>query len=249
LVVFLSSLSLVAVVANIIARTISASWLSFWLKTLCGVLFIALGLVGVAGIDSAYPPPEAMAFLSLDVCVITGLAFGLLGDVALGLKDQITSAYNALLFAGIILFGIGHIVYIAGLMRTYSTPFPWIPLLICLVIALGFVVLDRVLHLNFGKFKWAVAAYAALVTMLPAMGFFTVATGVSPRHLTTGDLLGPGMAQPLAMAVAGVCFLISDLVLAWTYFGSKPNRGWQHGLCYIFYYAAQFGIASSLLLV
>jgi len=236
-------LGLVLVVANMAVRTSGASWLAFALKTACGVVFCALGLTAFLRLGGRYPGLDARPVTDLGVLILIGLAFGLLGDISLSLKDLFAGAYNRYLFGGFLLFAAGHVAYIAALIRGWHTPFPWVPIVVCAVLAIGFVVSDRVLHLKFGRFKWVVAGYGVLLALLPAMGFFTMATGTHPAG-------SPGiLVQPTVMAVAGVCFLVSDLVLAWTYFGSSKDRGWEHVVCYLFYYAAQFGIAASLLWV
>ncbi len=242
MVIFLGIISAIVVVANIIVRAQGASWLALILKTLCGVLFMALGIYGVL---TPSLNPEVFPVVSFGVLMLIGMAFGWIGDVVLALKDMRQNVYDMMLAAGILLFGIGHVFYIVALVRTYQTPLPWIPIVISLVFGVGVVLICAKCHFKFGVFKWPAVIYAALVTMLPATTFFTLATGTFPL-----DAAGQTILQPtVVVAISGVWFLISDMILAWAYFGPKPNRGWQHALCYIFYYAAQFGIATSLVLL
>ena len=240
MVIALAVVSVAAVFANMLLRLRGPSWSAFACKTASGVLFCVFGGVGLWRIGHLPPGTDRDGWWALAVLVAVGLVGGLGGDIALALKDLVKSAYNRCLMLGFILFALGHVAYVAGLLLGWRTPFPWVPILVCGLIAVAFVVSDKVLHLNFGRFKWVVATYATLLAMLPAMAFFTLATGTHPLG---ADVL----VQPAIMAAAGVCFVFSDLILAWTYFGPSQDRGWEHTLCYVFYYAAQFGIAASLL--
>jgi len=225
----------VVLLANMVVRSRGASWLAVGLKTLCGVCFCALGTAGALHLWGGSPRIRQMAVL-----ILIGLVLGLLGDVSLAVKDLV-KAYDGFLLGGFGFFALGHLAYIIALGRAGQPPFPWAPVLICAVLAAAYVGFSKHLKLDFGKLFLVVGVYSFLVLMLPAMGFFTAATGVGPSR--------PGLGQPGIMGVAGVCFLISDLVLAWTYFGPGKDKGWEHVVCYVFYYAAQFGIAGSLFCV
>ena len=223
--------------ANMAVRARGASWLAVGLKSACGVCFCVLGAAGVAHIWSG-----TARVRELGVLILVGLVLGLLGDVSLAMKDLVKT-YDAFFLAGFGFFALGHLAYIIALGRGWGTLIPWVPILICAVLATAYVVFSKQLKLDFGKMAGVVGVYSFLVLMLPAMGFFTAATGVRP---SVAILQQGSVQQPTIIAVAGVCFLISDLILAWTYFGPGKDKGWEHVLCYIFYYAAQFGIAASL---
>ena len=227
----------VLLLANMTVRARGASWLAVGLKTACGVCFCVLGVAGLIHVWGD------IRFRELGVLILVGLVLGLLGDLSLALKDLVKGGYDALFLAGFGFFALGHLAYIVALGRGWGTPIPWVPILICAALAAAYVLFSKQLKLDFGKMAPVVGVYSFLVLMLPAMGFFTVATGVGPSQAlrTTG-----GVSQPEIIAAAGLCFLVSDLILAWTYFGPGKNKGWEHVLCYVFYYAAQFGIAASL---
>ena len=239
MVIAFATLSVAVVAANMLVRLRGPSRAAFTLKTASGVLFCVLGAAGLWHVGRLPAGADHDRWWTLGVLVVVGLVCGLGGDIALGLKDLVRHAYNRFLMAGFILFALGHIAYVAGLLLGWQTPFPWVPIVVCALIGVAFVVSDRVLRLHFGRFKWVVATYATLLSLLPAMGFFTLATGAHPAGVAV-------LVQPTIMAVVGVCFVISDLILAWAYFGPSQDRGWEHTVCYVFYYAAQFGIAASL---
>ena len=222
--------------ANMAVRARGASWLAVELKTACGVCFCVLGVAGLIHVWGD------IRFRELGVLILAGLVLGLLGDLSLALKDLVKGGYDALFLAGFGFFALGHVAYIIGLGTGWGTLFPWVPILICAALAAAYVLFSKQLKLNFGKMAVVVGVYSFLVLMLPAMGFFTSMTGVGPSQAI---LQQQGMRQPTIIAIAGLCFLVSDLILAWTYFGPGKDKGWEHVLCYIFYYAAQFGIAAS----
>ena len=224
--------------ANMAVRSRGASWTAVVLKTLCGVCFCVLGIAGVIHLWGGTARGRELGAL-----ILTGLILGLLGDVSLALKDLVKDSYNGLFLAGFGFFALGHMAYIVALGRGWGTSFPWVPVLVCAVLAAAYILFSKQLKLDFGSMAWIVGVYSFLVLMLPAMGFFTMVTGTRPSQA----LLQQGsVSQPAIIAAAGLCFLVSDLILAWTYFGPGKDRGWEHVLCYIFYYAAQFGIAASL---
>ena len=223
--------------ANMAVRARGASWLAVGLKSACGVCFCVLGAAGVVHLWSG-----TSRVRELGVLILVGLVLGLFGDLSLALKDLV-KGYDAFFLAGFGFFALGHVAYISALGRGWSTPIPWVPILICALLATAYIVFSKQLKLDFGKMAVVVGVYSFLVLMLPAMGFFTSVTGVRPSRAI---LQRGAIGQPTAIAVAGLCFLISDLILAWTYFGPGKDKGWEHVVCYIFYYAAQFGIAASL---
>jgi len=224
--------------ANMAVRARGPSRLAVGLKTLCGVCFCALGTAGVIHVWGG-----SIRVRELGALILTGLILGLLGDLSLALKDLVKDSYNGLFLAGFGFFALGHVAYIVALGTGWGTPFPWVPVFVCAILAAAYVLFSKQLKLDFGTMAWIVGVYSFLVLMLPAMGFFTSVAGVGPSRAI---LQQGSVSQPAIIAVAGLCFLVSDLVLAWTYFGPGKDKGWEHVLCYVFYYAAQFGIAASL---
>ena len=228
----------VILVVNMAVRARGASWLAVGLKTLCGVCFCVLGIAGVIHIWGGSARAK-----QLGVLILIGLVLGLLGDVALAVKDLVNDRYDLVFLAGFAFFALGHVAYITAMVRGWMTPFPWVPILVCAVLAAAYVGFSKTLKLDFGKMAGVVGVYSFLVLMLPAMGFFTMETGIGPSQAVLQE---GGLSQPAVVAAAGLCFLVSDLILAWTYFGPGKDKGWENVLCYFFYYAAQFGIAASL---
>jgi hypothetical protein len=222
-----------AVVANTILRVRGTTLWSLACKTLCGVFFILVGATAVLANPAIGSDPR---WLRLGVCVVLGLVAGLLGDIWLALKDLVPKDHDVYMFLGLAFFALGHVAFVAGLLATYPDArggLVWASAL-AVVVAGGIVAFDKALKLDFGPFRWAAMAYGCTLCLMAALAFFAV----------------PGAgAQPLVMGVGGVSFLVSDLVLASAYFGPGRDKAWNHALCYLFYYGAQFTIALSLLAV
>ena len=202
------------------------------LKSVVSVLFIMVGVYG-AWLSAS----KGNASL-LCPFVVLGLLCGLLGDIWLDLKYVFPEKDEPFTYAGFCVFGVGHILYIIGMLLTcYPSGKPMtliIPVLLALVLSIGNAVLEKPMKLNCGKFKPVVIAYGVLL-------FATV--------LISGSLaLNFGWEKtPLNLIfIGGVFFAISDLILSGTYFGTGKERPIDLTLNYITYYTAQFLIASSL---
>ena len=203
------------------------------LKSLVSLLFVAEAVCawhGSAGGGSLEP---------LGLFVIPGLVLGLLGDIWLDLKYVYPQQDRPFTYAGFSVFGLGHLLYCAGLILQFAPGekpgFVWVPLLLALLLGLGNGLLEKPMKLRYGEFKAVVIAYGALL-------FSTV--------LLSGSLaLEQGFRVPtLNLFFAGaVLFAVSDLILSGTYFGEGKERPADLLLNYLSYYPAQFLIAFSLL--
>lgn len=205
------------------------------LKTATSVMFLA------AAVLAAYANPISGAHRSLPWFVIGGLFFGLLGDIWLDLKFVYPKDDTVYTYAGFTVFGIGHVLYISGMLLNYAVflqpAYVAVPLALGLLIGILNGMAGGIMALEYGKFKPVVMAYGAILFMMTLLaGSFAWQEGL---HNCTLNLL----------FVGGVLFLISDLILSGTYFGHGKDRPVDIITNHIFYYAAQFVIAASLLFV
>lgn len=202
-------------------------------KGLVSALFVALAACAWYGAAKDGGPKI------LGVFVLIGLVFGLLGDVWLDLKYVFPRADRPFTYAGFASFGIGHVLYCAGLALQYAVPgkaaWIWLPLLLAVLAGLCIALLEKPMKLRYGEFRPVVAVYGALL-------FSTVL-------LSGGLALLHGWSEKtLNLFFAGsLLFAASDLILSGTYFGQGKERPVDLLLNYLCYYPAQFLIAWSLL--
>ena len=199
------------------------------LKSVVSVQFIAVAVLGW------YLSSRGI----LGIFVIIGLTFGLLGDIWLDLKYVFRNYDDQFTYAGFASFGIGHILYIAGLLSQYMSSMKLsylvLPIILGTLLSLCNAVLEKPMKLHYGKMKGIVIGYGVLL-------FSTV--------LLSGSLaLAKSWQNPtLNLFFAGsVIFALSDLVLSGTYFGVGKERPVDIISNYILYYGGQFLIAYSLL--
>ena len=205
------------------------------LKSVVSMLFIMVGIYGVWLSASKGSASLLCPF------VVLGLLCGLLGDIWLDLKYVFPEKDEPFTYAGFCVFGVGHILYIIGMLLTcYPSGKPMtliVPVLLALVLSIGNAVLEKPMKLNYGKFKPVVIAYGVILFAMV---------------LISGRLaLHYGWAKtPLNLIfIGGVSFAISDLILSGTYFGVGRERPIDLALNYITYYAGQFLIASALVFI
>ena len=194
-----------------------------FLKTAVAVVFVSVAVT--AGSSAAVAP-----------FIIMGLLFGLLGDIWLDLKYVFPSQDETFTYAGFLVFGIGHILYITGLLVQYGVR-AYIAASFCFaLVAAGLVViLEKPMKLSYGRMRPVVMVYGLLL-------FSTVAV--------SGALLLDHREPALCCIFIGsVMFAISDLILSGTFFGEGKDRPIDIIGNYIFYYGGQFLIAYSLVLL
>lgn len=208
-----------------------------FIKSIVSALFIAVAACGY------YCSLRNGSASTLGIFVITGLLFGLLGDIWLDLKYVFPEKDGAFTYAGFAVFAVGHLLYIAGIIINYFVPdasgkalYIIVPALLALAVSTGNILLEKPMKLRFGKMKPTVFAYGAILfCTLLISGSLAYMNGWQDRTL---DLICIGAAL----------FAVSDLVLSGTYFGvEKKERPIDFILNYLTYYGGQFIIAYSLL--
>ena len=202
------------------------------IKSLVSFLFLA---VAVCGAWHAAARGKASLLCPL---VILGLLAGLLGDIWLDLKFVFPGKDRPFTLAGFFCFGVGHVLYITGLLASFFPEgqplFLLIPALLALLAAAANLLLEKPMHLRFGSLRPTVIVYSLLL-------FSTVFLSGSLA------LAKDWRCLPLNLFFAGsVLFALSDLILSGTYFGEGKERPVDLALNYLTYYPAQFLIALSL---
>ena len=202
------------------------------LKALVSTLFIAVGVYG------SFLCAAKGVVTPLCPFVVLGLVCGLLGDIWLDLKYVFPEKDEPFTYAGFGVFGVGHILFIAGMLLSYypaGRPMVVIlPVLLALALSVGNALMEKPMKLRYGKLKGVVIAYGVLLfSMVLIAGSLALAHG---RRETPLNLL----------FIGGVFFALSDLILSGTYFGVGKERPVDLALNYLTYYPAQFLIASAL---
>lgn len=176
---------------------------------------------------------------TLNGFVIFGLVLGLLGDIWLDLKYVYPKDDKTYTYAGFIVFGIGHIFMVVGLLLEFFSGGNYLYFLIpiggSILFSLLNFVLAKPLKLDFKDLKVIVGIYAFLLALNPATALL-VCIHTGWQNVTAIMILG-----------GGISFAISDLVLSGTYFGQGKERPIDFILNYLTYYGAQFVIAFSLM--
>ena len=202
------------------------------LKSVVSVLFIAVGLLGLA--SSENPDP-------MGVLIVMGLVCGLLGDIWLDLKYVFPEQDEPFTYAGFAAFGVGHVFYIAGLLVRFfpsdNQAYVLVPFVLAIVVSIGNVALEKPMKLDYGRMKPVVVGYGILL-------FSTLA--ISGSLALCYEWREPALNIFFAGAVL---FTLSDLVLSGTYFGKGHERPIDFVLNYFTYYPAQFLIATALMFV
>jgi uncharacterized membrane protein YhhN len=203
-----------------------------FLKTAISFLFIVLALIATYNSDK---------FTIFNILIIIGLLLGLFGDIFLDLKFVDKERTVGYTYAGFIVFGIGHILYITALIMNYyingGILFIILPIILTIVLSFITILLEKPLKLEYGKYKKISFLYAICL-------FGTLTFSLFLAIQNKFEIL------PLNLFLVGaVLFVISDLVLSGTFFGKGKERPIDFILNYVTYYGAQFIFAFILLLL
>lgn len=170
------------------------------------------------------------------VTMILGFIFSLLGDVWLDLKYCYDKDSDVFLYSGFISFMAGHIFFCSAIVYQYKLK-PLHFAACCIfsaLLALGVFLTEKVMKLNYGKFKKIVAVYSFLVSMTVFLSLFSMAVNDFSRNT-------------ILLSVGAASFLLSDLVLTNIYFKNGGNTAPNIIINHTLYYFGQFALAATLL--
>ncbi len=176
----------------------------------------------------------------LGALIVTAACFGLIGDIVLDLKYLYKTDADKYLNTGFISFLIGHLFYAAGMIYTYGfNIYVFGFTALCVICGIAFaLVAEKGLKLNYGKFRVVTTLYTAVLNS--TFGMSVAYAVVNP------------CAHSIVLAIGLFFFLLSDLILSRTYFSQNEkdhSNRFAVVLNHSTYYAAQFLIAFSLVLV
>ena len=223
------ALGALSVIAFVALRLKKVGLAALSVKVVAGMFYLLV--TAAAFVYAGYP--------ELGLFILFGQVFGIFGDIFLDQKYIHPAHAEGYTHMGFTSFGIGHIIFLVGMLRTFSASIGQI--LIALLIACGmsaFVVLTRkMMKLDFGPMKRDVLIYTAVI------GFMTALPGLLGLSYQGNEKM------LLVFFGAMVSFLISDLVLSQIYFGVDKNKPPLIIANYFFYYLAQFAISLSVVLL
>ncbi len=203
------------------------------LKALVSTLFL------IVAVNGFWTAAGRGALSPLCPLVVLGLLFGLLGDIWLDLKFVFPEKDRPFTLAGFFVFGVGHLLFMAGMLLSYYPAgkplFVILPFVLAVLLSIGNAMMEKPMKLDYGELKGTVVVYGAvLFAMVLLAGSLALAHGWREKPLNL-------------IFLGGVLFAASDLVLSGTFFGQGKDRPIDLTLNYLTYYPAQFLIASSLL--
>lgn len=220
-------LSIISCIAFCCVRATKASVLSLAIKTLSSVFFILCGVFSINYVGSS----------TMNLLIIVGLVFGLVGDIILDLKVMYPEDSDKYFVFGTSSFIFGHIFYFASVFMynksVLESHLLWnilISLGVAIVLTLVILLSSKKMGMDFKNMKSLVAFYSLLLT-------FMVAYSVSIA-----------IYEPIfwIFAAGMIVFFLSDLVLSMQYFGGRNQKVWIY-VNHILYYLAQVTLAISIL--
>lgn len=223
----------------IVTREVKGGWYSLATKTLASLSFAVTGIV-IVGVKGTWGQ-------NWSVFMVVGLIMGMIGDVFLDIKRNVPEKEALFLNSGMLSFGIGHVFYFLAalfyIMNFTSAVLPATMGIVGFAIALIVVVCAKFLKLNLGRFKYQSLSYLAVLMYMAVM---TVTAAIS-------SATEPNVFEKVPymwLFAMGMClFLLSDLLLSFTYFGDKNNKKMMvtmSVLNHVAYYAAQLTLCSVL---
>ena len=226
--IILMSLSTLTLAYFLFEKIKAYSLKAVFIKTICSLLFIGLGIY------SFYHS----GFHRFSPFAIMALVFGMLGDIFLEMKYVFREKDKEFTRSGFLVFGIGHILYVIGMFleffHDHNVLFIIVPLLLAIVMGALCIILEKPFKVKYDDFKWICFAYA--ITLF--------ATSFSAFSLWMAN--GFNNTTLLLVFIGGVFFAISDLILNTTYFGEGHEKPFDLISNTVTYYIAQNLIAFSL---
>lgn len=219
---------LIVTVGFLFSRSKGASVKNLFFKMASSLCFLLTGVFAVIANPN---------IASYGVLVIMGGILGLCGDVTLDLKFVYPNDSHAYLNSGFIFFAIGHIFFCGAII--WYNELKWWYIFACVAAALVIAVVNtlsgKMLKLDFGRYKVIVTLYSAVLASTALISILAA--------IVTGSV------AMIVFAVGAVLFLLSDVVLCFTYFGKGWDKAPHIFINHLLYYAGQFLIASSIVFI
>ncbi len=221
-------LGLIVATVFLFKRSQGANITNVVLKSLSSVAYLFTAMVAIM------LNPKALNF---GVLIFMGGVLGLIGDIVLDLKCIYLKDADKYLYSGFSFFLAGHVLYNIAIIMQNGLKWQYVLACVAISVVIGAITVatSKTMKIDFGKFKWIVLAYSSLLVL-------TSATSIVSSILT-------GEKSMIILAIGAVLFLLSDLVLSFTYFSKGWDKPVHIFVNHLLYYAAQFMIASSIMFI
>lgn len=199
------------------------------LKIISSLFFLITAVFGI--IEN----PSASTYGAL---ILFGGILGLCGDITLDLKGIYDEHFDQYLKSGFLFFLVGHIFYCVAI-GIFSALKIW-HIAVCVacavVFSLGNLLVSKFMKIIFGKYKFIVSLYVVFLTT-------TVFMSIAAMIVSGFD------GKYIALTVGSILFMLSDVVLSGTYFGEGMDGPFFLFINHFLYYAGQYLIASSIMIM
>ncbi len=231
----------IGLVINILTRIKKGGTTALFVKIATSMLFVLLSITAVS------LKPENYAF---GIFIVIGAVFGVIGDILLDLKSIHKEYDNIYLTYGMLVFSVGHIFYIIGILSTYLEFVDWqiaLAIFSATAVTLIFRFISKKMKVDYGKFKALTFAYS-VITMLTVTFSLNGMNAFGVLPLVDSGEMPDVMPKFVTMFVGTVLFALSDLVLSFVYFKDNEDKKISVALNYTLYYTAQFVLSLSILM-
>lgn len=193
-------------------------------KTLSSLIFVIAGALSLAFTSS-----------KLAVLILTGLLFGMIGDIFLCFNNKVLIDREKQYFLfGALNFAIGHVLYIAFFFTIVSRFNLWLIILI-VMLPIIMIVTTKLTGINAGKMFYAMPIYFLIIGLMAAttINFY---------------ILNKSIASILALS-AGILFVLSDIALIFKNFSKYKDNIFLIYFVLLTYYSAQALFATMIFFI
>ncbi len=161
--------------------------------------------------------------------IVYGLIMGMIGDILLNLRHVFPNQGQKIFLLGILIFLVGHILYLIALLPLSPNPLPWI--------ILGAILAAILLAYIFKTME--------VKTAFKIFGVVYVGAVVIMAFVALGNLLALRSMDRILFAIGALAFMASDIILIFNTFGNSSKLSMRIANLSL-YYAGQLLIALSL---
>lgn len=225
----LLGLGIAATAVFLVMRVRHGGISALYAKTIASLCFIATAIAAIF---------ENRDNLYFGSWLTFGLILGMLGDIWLDLKWIYLQDKDSYLYSGFISFLGGHILFCCAIYTSFQWTYLSLAVSIgaSLVVACANLFAEKLLKMNYGKFKLIIFLYTFMLCM-------TMFSAITAAVISGFERVW------VVMAIAGVLFAASDGVLSGMYFGEGKNTKPNVVINHLLYYAAQYAMAATILCI